>query len=155
MILFLVFAMGCNAQKSETDSSFFELQKLANSGNAQAQSKMGDVYLYGEYNEQVDYLNAFNWYTKAAAKGDSIAKFNLAIMYLNGFGVEKNEKMAVSLYRELANEGDPESQLQLGIRYLEGKGVEKDILMAKKWFEKAIMSGNKEAELFFNKMNSN
>ncbi|HCW5787707.1 TPA: sel1 repeat family protein, partial [Acinetobacter baumannii] len=79
---------------------------------------------------------------------------NLAIMYLNGYGVKKDLSKSVEYYRKSALQGDADSQLQLGIRYLNGEGVERNIETAKEWFKKAKLSGNQEAGIYLEKMNN-
>ncbi|MDR8378067.1 sel1 repeat family protein, partial [Acinetobacter baumannii] len=82
------------------------------------------------------------------------SQYNLAIMYLNGYGVKKDLSKSVEYYRKSALQGDADSQLQLGIRYLNGEGVERNIETAKEWFKKAKLSGNQEAGIYLEKMNN-
>lgn len=53
--------------------------KLANAGNADAQQKMGEMYLYGEAGT-VDMAKAEAWFAKAAAKGNKTAVASLDMM---------------------------------------------------------------------------
>jgi TPR repeat protein len=53
--------------------------KLANSGNAEAQLHMGEMYLYGEAGT-VDMAKAEAWFKKSAAKGNKTAVGALSMM---------------------------------------------------------------------------
>lgn len=53
--------------------------KLANSGNAEAQLHMGEMYLYGEAGA-VDMAKAESWFKKSAAKGNKTAVGALVMM---------------------------------------------------------------------------
>ena len=49
---------------------------------------------------------AVKWYRKAAEKGEAGAMFSLGNCYVNGEGVEKDEKEAEKWYRRAADKGD-------------------------------------------------
>ncbi|EOV8808871.1 tetratricopeptide repeat protein [Acinetobacter baumannii] len=146
--------VGCNIPDSSANSEFENLKSAAEQGDIRAQSQMGDAYLFGEYDLNVDYKQAINWYQKAADQSDAKSQYNLAIMYLNGYGVKKDLSKSVEYYRKSALQGDADSQLQLGIRYLNGERVERNIETAKEWFKKAKLSGNQEAGIYLEKMNN-
>lgn len=150
-----IFALlvGCSSFHSSPNSEFENLKSAAEQGDIRAQSQMGDAYLFGEFDLNVDYKQALNWYQKAADQNDAKSQYNLAIMYLNGYGAKKDVSKSVEYYRKSALQGDADSQLQLGIRYLNGEGVEKNIQTAKEWFQKAKLSGNQKADIYLEKMN--
>ncbi len=56
-----------------------------------AQYKMGDCCFSGGGTE------AFEWYTKSAAQGNSAAMHQLAFCYRYGFGCDKNNNTAVEM----------------------------------------------------------
>jgi len=82
-----------------------------------------------------DYERAFEYFTKAADLGDVEAQFNLSLMYREGLGVEKDEKMELYYEEEAAISGDPSSRYSLGCheggngRY--GRAVKHWIIAAK------------------------
>jgi TPR repeat protein len=53
--------------------------KLANAGNASAQQHLGEMYFYGEAGA-VDIDKAAQWFTKAAAKGNTVAAASLDLL---------------------------------------------------------------------------
>ncbi|MGC9659562.1 hypothetical protein BFR77_08900 [Acinetobacter pittii] len=152
-LFIIALLVGCSSFHSSQNSEFENLKSAAEQGDIRAQSQMGDAYLFGEYDLNVDYKQAFNWYQKAADQSDAKSQYNLAIMYLNGYGVKKDLSKSVEYYRKSALQGDADSQLQLGIRYLNGEGVETNIQTAKEWFQKAKLSRNQEADIYLEKMN--
>lgn len=45
------------------------------------------------------------WYQRAAEQGDANAQNNLALMYVNGCGVEKNNEAALQWFQKAAAQG--------------------------------------------------
>jgi TPR repeat protein len=74
------------------------IRPLAEQGNADAQSKLGWMYNFGQGVRQ-DYKEAEKLYRLAADQGDASAQFNLGEMYYYGLGVTKDYKEAVKWYR--------------------------------------------------------
>ena len=70
--------------------------------------------------EQRKYPETIKWYEKSV---DSIARFNLAAMYLQGKGVKQDYDNAVELYLPLVQEDFPYAKHRLGRLYLDGLGV--------------------------------
>lgn len=60
-----------------------------------------------------EYENSFMIYLKIADKGDDRAAYNVAMMYMNGLGVEKDNKDAFKWLRRAANDGNKEAVLYL------------------------------------------
>jgi hypothetical protein len=70
----------------------------------------------------------------AAQKGSREAAFNLAVCYLEGTGVIKDQAKAVSWLREAAGHGHIEAVRKLGECYEFGKGVEANAIEAYAYF---------------------
>ena len=60
-------------------------------------------------------MRAFEFLTKAAGLGDAAAHFNLSVMYWEGIGVEKDEKMKIFHLEEAAIGGHPLARYNLGV----------------------------------------
>jgi TPR repeat protein len=75
--------------------------------------------------------------TRAAAKNDLSAIFNLAVLYDNGQGGPVDKARAADLYTRGANMGDSDAQGNLGVDYATGEGVAADKVQAYKWFSLA------------------
>jgi hypothetical protein len=71
----------------------------AESGDAEAQNYVGEIYLKGLGTEP-DYAKARDWFEKAAAQGDKRARINLGYLYEQGLGVPKDIAKALNLYGE-------------------------------------------------------
>lgn len=80
----------------DLEKSLFWHEKSAQNGSAESQYALGQHY----YSIQ-KYEDAFAWYKKASDQGLIQAKHNLARMYENGQGVEKNLLRAGELYKAI------------------------------------------------------
>ncbi|KAG0226238.1 hypothetical protein BGW41_004235, partial [Actinomortierella wolfii] len=92
-----------------------------------------------------NYTEAAIWYRKAAEQGDAEAQYLLGKMYLDGTGVEQNNKVIIWI-RKVADQGNADSQTSLGILFSKGIGVVKDESEAFAWFLKAAKQGNSKAQ---------
>ena len=119
--------------------------KLANKGDASAQSHVG--YMYGEgHGVSQNDREAVKWYRKAAQKNDAAGQYNLGMMYETGRGVEQNYIEAVKWYRKAAEQGLAEAQYGLSLMYSEGKGVPKSETEEMKWLQRAVKQKNADAQ---------
>ena len=92
------------------------LKSVADRGNREAMNRLANLYCAGSvYGIDVDYAEAFKWYTAADNKSE------IGECYLYGRGVEQDYKMAVKYFVE-ADDKD-----MLGECYLHGWGVEKNV----------------------------
>lgn len=92
------------------------------------------------------------YFRKAAEQGDASAQFNLALIYANGVGVEKDALQAAAWYRKAAAQGNVPAQFNLGVMYAKGEGVTKDDQQAVIWFRKAAESGHARAQFLLGAM---
>ena len=151
-ILFALCVLGCGnmeeAEKSDENSSaglkrspfrtvtlydFNETREWAEKGNADQQTRLGEMYEKGK-GVAKDSKEAIKWFQKAADQGNADAQFNLGVMYRVGKGVEKDSKEAVKWFEKAADQMHANAQSTLGYMYRDGKGVEKDSKEAVKWF---------------------
>ena len=75
-------------------------------------SLIGELYLFGinETESTINYSKAFEYLSKAAHLGDPTSMNNLASMYEEGQGVEKNLETALFWYQNAAEAGDEEAK---------------------------------------------
>jgi uncharacterized caspase-like protein/uncharacterized coiled-coil protein SlyX len=73
--------------------------QAAQSGDAEAQTYVGDIYERG-LGVAPDHAMAAQWYQKAADQGFSRALFNLGTLYEQGLGVSQDQLKALNLYRQ-------------------------------------------------------
>lgn len=148
LILMLVTAVGACGKspppsKQEAAPSaekrLMQLQKLADSGDADAQFNLGMMYRKGEGVPKDD-AKAMELYQKAAAQGHAKAQYGLGWVYSYGLGVSKDAAKAVEWYQKAAAQGNASAQYSLGLMYADGEGVPKDVAKAVEWFQKAAQS---------------
>lgn len=124
-------------QPNSEEFNLKNLENAASRGNIDAQFSLAQYYF-----DQSDIENstekAFYWFEKAAKKGNSDIKYDLAISY----DQDNNEEKAFYWYKKAAEEGNKEAQLDLGLAYMLGKGIEPDEFEGHKWFKKAAENGN-------------
>ncbi|KII86524.1 hypothetical protein PLICRDRAFT_114499 [Plicaturopsis crispa FD-325 SS-3] len=97
--------------------------------------------------------NGFKWLRKAAEmatedlesarEGASqnelvLAIYEVAQCFFQGWGVPKDQKMAVSYYLVAARLGDADAQQDLAFCLANGKGCKKDRKEAAKWYRAAV-----------------
>ncbi len=128
-----------------------EFKKLAEEGDAKAQSHLGYLYYVGEGVPQ-DYAMAVKWYRKAAVQGDRDAQYNLAVAYAFGEGSKQDYKEAAIWYRRAAEQGHAISQYSLGISHAYGEGVPQDEKTAAEWFLKSAEQGYERAQVMIGSM---
>jgi TPR repeat protein len=90
--------------------------------------------------------NAFELYSQAADMGLMQAQYNLATMYYDGEGTEKDYAAAISWLRKSAEQGFAPAQSLLALMYYNGEGTEKDYAAGISWFHKAAEQGYAEAQ---------
>ena len=117
---------------------------LAEQGNAQAQIKLGGMYLAGLGVQQDDAM-AIAWFRKAAEQGSAEAQSHLGGMYERGKGVPQNYAESLKWYRKAAEQGHDGAQHSLGVMYIYGNGVPQDYVEAHKWLNLAAAQGNEYA----------
>jgi TPR repeat protein len=131
-----------------------EFSRLADTGDARAQSYLGYMYYVGQGVKQ-DYGQAVRWFRKAAKQGDRDAEYNLAVAYAFGKGVDKDLKTAAQWYRKAAEQGHAAAQYSLGLSYARGDGVKQDREQALHWFRKAADQGYADAKKAVQSMSEN
>ncbi|HEX8211217.1 MAG TPA: tetratricopeptide repeat protein [Longimicrobium sp.] len=92
-----------------------------------------------------EYAEALPIFTAAAEAGNPEAMGFLGIMYLNGFGTDKDHDMALKWLRRGATKRDARSMNALGIVYKDGLSVDRNYMVAKEWFLLAERNGYAEA----------
>ncbi|MEO8135737.1 MAG: protein kinase [Betaproteobacteria bacterium] len=113
--------------------------------DAKAQYEKGKDYELGR-NTAKDYVEAANWYRRAADQGFAAAQVELGKLYGNGWGVAKSDAEAVRWFRAAAQTGHAGGQNALGFMYANGRAVDRDYAEALKWYRKAAEQGDAAAE---------
>lgn len=116
----------------------------AESGDAEDLYQLGRAYDeacalldYSDSKYDIYRKQAASCYKAAAEQGHAGAQTNLALCYLNGYGVERDSKKAAHWFLEAAKEGSHHAQMALGYSYLNGNGVEQNYKKAFYWLSLA------------------
>jgi TPR repeat protein len=142
---FADFAKGSDAaQKGDFVTALKEWKPLAEQGDADAQYRLGRMYINGQGVTQ-NYKTAAKWFRLAAKQGIVEAQSNLGLSYDIGQGVIQDYKAAFKWYTLAAKQGNAYAQLHLGKKYYEGRGVIEDYTRAHMWSNIAASLGNEEA----------
>lgn len=130
------------AKDKEKGRAYFEKAAALGYGDAE-----GNLAMYW-YNEHDDYEKTLSFLRRAFAHGalyeGDIANF-LAMMYLDGVGVKKDEKTAFAWMERAGAAGSPAGMNHLAIFYDRGIGTGKNHDLAKKWCKKAADAGQVQA----------
>lgn len=91
--ILLVMFLGLFTATYAFCGQFEDVLRMAEQGDAAAQSKLGEIYAKGHDVPQ-DHKKAVYWYKKAAEQGYADAQHNLGFMYAEGQGVTQDLKLA-------------------------------------------------------------
>ena len=100
-----------------------ELRTKAEKGDAQAQFELGQVFALGIFDVPTNYLEAAEWFRKAADQNWAKAQFTLGVYCERGDGVAQDYAQAVDWYRKAAKQNYAPAQVNLGLCYRHGNGV--------------------------------
>ena len=132
----------------DKEKEFYWLKRAADETSEESFDELEDVnvllgerYIKGEYPNSLkrpNYLQAFNYFSKAAKLGSKKGLFYVGECYKNAWGVSFDCDSALSYYNQAASKDLPEACYALGDMYL-GKGScgKEDIKQAVFWFERA------------------
>ncbi|KAF8895010.1 HCP-like protein [Gymnopilus junonius] len=76
-----------------------------------------------------------------------LAIYEVGQCFFHGWGVVKDQKMAVSYYMVAAQLGDGDAQADLAYCLANGKGCKKDKKEAAQWYRQAIKQGQSDVGL--------
>ena len=125
-----------------TDLPLPALRELAEAGDLDAQTELGERYQAGDGGVQRDYAEAVRWYRRSAEQGHALGQAYLGFMYHFGRGVRQDYGEAVRWYRRSADQGHALGQNNLGAMYLNGRGVRQDVAEAVRWFRRSADQGH-------------
>jgi len=118
-IIFLVTILSsCAAQSKKPSSEIQSLINSANSGNTEAQFKLGSAYDYGQGITR-DSNEALKWYLMAAEAGNAEAQNSVG----SGYQAEKKYKLAYEWYKKAAKQNHALAINNLAYLYDLGLGV--------------------------------
>ena len=101
--------------------------------------------------EQIGYGQASN-YRDAAARGNRVAQFDLALSYRFGLGVDIDNERAVYWLRQSAERGFAAAKYFLAFSYARGLGVDVDFEQSDYWLRQSAEQGYVSAQLTLGSM---
>lgn len=123
---------------------FNQIIKDAESGNASAQNRIGEMYEFGQGISR-DLNEAFKWFQLASDGGSIEGRHNLARAYNFGSGTAQDFEKAEQLYLKGAQVGYVDSMFFLGTLYATGNGNDTSIdpdVNAYAWLSAAAQGGS-------------
>ena len=147
MLVALLAAGGALRAHAQAMPDTAALIQQANTGNPQAESKLGFLYYRGVGGLSQNPAKAVFWTQKAAAQGYPPAESNLGASYFKGYGgLPRDPAKVVFWFQKAAAQGYASAEYNLGAFYVKGYG---DLLRhpakAVFWTQKAAAQGYKPA----------
>ena len=87
----------------------------------------------------------FIYAQRAAAQGNVLAQFDLAMMYARGDGVRRSEREAFKWFHKAARNNHTEAKFYMGLSFAQGRGVKRQPQLARYWFKLAAKAGHRQA----------
>ncbi len=114
--------------------------------NPVAMNLLGDVYRRGVPGLiEPNLAESLRLFSQAKEMGFLDAQGNLGVLYMNGQGVPKDEKLAVELFRDGAEKNNPPCMFFYAMCLEGGVTIPKNPVEARAWYVKAAQAGNKPA----------
>ena len=101
----------------------------AESGSAEAQNYVGEIYAKG-LGREPDYAKAAEWFQKAVAQDYKRSMINLGYLYEEGLGVQKDLPKALNLYRQASGSTDDDLVFESTVTVTEEAQAEIETLRA-------------------------
>ena len=118
----------------------------AKQGDLEAQYVLGMCHLHGVQQDKSS-KSAASWLSQAANGGHVCAQFQIALLWLAGTGVTRqDDSEATQWLQKAAAENHPEALYNMGVLCLNGTGMPQSGKEAAKYFHKAAQLGNREAQ---------
>ena len=133
-------AMHAVARMEDNQRRLELTQSQAESGDLEAQYKLGTMYLTGT-GTSADLQLAAQWLTRAAEKNHTKAQFKLGHLYYVKLADEGDMQSALDWFNKAAASDYSPAFYYLGDMYASGSGVTKDYDKARNWYEKARSAG--------------
>lgn len=133
-------AMHAIARMKDNQRRLEMTQSQAESGDVEAQYKLGSMYLTGT-GTPPDLQLAAKWLTRAAEKNHTKAQFKLGHIYYVELADEGDMQSALDWFNKAAASNYSPAFYYLGDMYATGSGVTRDYDKARDWYEKARVAG--------------
>lgn len=121
------------------------VKDLAARGQVYEQNQMGlsAMLVVGR---DTNVQTAVSWFQRSAEHGYAPAQVNLALLYANGWGVQKNFGAALQWLQRAAEQHSAAAYYNLGELYFKGEGVRQDNAEALRYFRLGADAGDTYAQ---------
>lgn len=114
---------------------------LARRGLAEAQFRLGEMYLAGGAGLPRDPSASTRWFLRAAEQDHIAAQIHVAEAYYDGVGVDRDHEEAAHWFRTAANLGHDDAGLRLGMMYADAEANIYDDTEALERLQTAALDG--------------
>jgi TPR repeat protein len=122
-------------------------RRAAEAGLPLGLAKIGDLYRTGVRGLAADVEIAVDYYERAVALNNNVARRTLATMYLDGNGVRANPDRGAELLRDAALSGDASAALSLAVIYSRNEPYLADFEQASQYYKLAVAAGSRNANV--------
>jgi uncharacterized protein len=129
--------------EADAERGRYWLLKAAGQGKPKAEHRLG---LLAASETPPDWVEAADWFAKAAAQDYVDSQYNLGVLYAEGKGVEENKIKAGQWFAKAAMKGNRDAALDYGIMVFRGDGVKKDEKVGAQWLLVSAKRGNPVAQ---------
>jgi len=113
------------------------LEKAGELGNGEALNELGNVYLKGEAEQDVDYKKAVKYFHEGMYHKNADATYACGVMYYHGYGTKKSRYTAHQMFGDAAEQGHVAAMRSMGMMLIQGDGVMKNEKLGKNWLDAA------------------
>lgn len=100
-----------------------------------------------------NYAEAYCVLKPYAESGDPEAQYNIGWMYLNGYGLMMNDKLALEWWQRASEQGYTDASFSIAMLYSLGEGqVETDMDKAVEYYLMAVEDGHEDANMIIRSM---
>jgi TPR repeat protein len=121
------------------------IASAAHYGEAEAQLRLGRMWLEGIGVRQADAGLALRWFNRAAGQGLAEAMNMVGRCHENGWGAPADEREAAVWYKRAAAAGSDWGQYNYAHMLFDGRGVQQDMGEALVWYARAASQGHARA----------
>lgn len=129
-------------RRDDVMTAIQHLRSAADEGHAPSQALLGYILDRAEENKA-----AFTLYEKASRQGNAEGMYGLAMLYMNGEGIEQSNELAVMWMTRAAEAGHDVATMALARAYLVGSlGLDPSRERAIEWLERGAERGYEPAK---------
>jgi TPR repeat protein len=128
------------SHRRDAATGLARMTALGDAGDANAQARLGLVYLKGD-GIAADPAAALRWTRAAADAGQPVAEDLMGNFYREGKVVAADEEAAFTWFSAAAAKGNLKAMHSLAIAYAQGQGTPADEKQAAEWFRRAAERG--------------